>query len=95
MLAMPLNQRDLNVVELHWPRQYRDNRTITHLPSRLAIKSWLEMVGFENVAIEDVYSKHSAMQRTVLSGRKLRESAGYTGYRVETNHQTYLAGNAS
>ncbi len=87
--------RDLNVVELHWPRQYRDNRTISHLPSRLAIKSWLEMVGFENVAVEDVYSKHYAHQRAVLSGKKLRENAGYAGYSPESNHQVYLAGNAS
>ncbi len=48
----------LNVVEIHWPETYRGVPTITHNPSRLAIKSWLEMVGFSNVLIRDVYSKN-------------------------------------
>jgi SAM-dependent methyltransferase len=30
-----------NVVEIHWPEQYRHTPTITHHPSRLALKSWL------------------------------------------------------
>ncbi len=40
-----------NVVEICWPDTYRNVQTITHLPSRLAIKSWLEMVGFIDVQI--------------------------------------------
>lgn len=49
--------RNLNVVEIHWPIPYRNVPTITHHPSGLALKSWLEMVGFSNVIFRDVYSK--------------------------------------
>lgn len=59
--------RDLNVVEIHWPRPYRDSRHITHHPSRLALRSWLEMVGFADVELRDVYSDAVAQQRAVLT----------------------------
>lgn len=86
---------DLNVVELHWPQTYRDVPTVTHLPSRSAIRSWLEMVGFEQVEVQDVYSRNIASQRTTISCRKLREQAGYIGHKFEANHETYLVGNAT
>ena len=68
-----------NVVELHWPETYRSVPTITHLPSRRAIASWLEMVGFGDVRIRDVYSRGLSRQRAVLTGRRARGSA-YAGY---------------
>jgi SAM-dependent methyltransferase len=68
-----------NVVELHWPETYRDVPTITHLPSRRAIASWLEMVGFSDVRIRDVYSRGLSRQRAVLTGRRSGGSA-YAGY---------------
>lgn len=55
-------------VELFWPHSYKNVPTITHLPSRQAIKSWLAMVGFSQVNIwEDVYSKDLRWQRTVIT----------------------------
>ncbi len=47
----------MNVVEIHWSKPYRGTQTVTYLPSRLAVKSWLEMVGFVNITIQDIYSK--------------------------------------
>ena len=38
-----------NVVQVWYPNTYRDTTTITHLPSKSAIKSWLKMVGFEKI----------------------------------------------
>ena len=38
-----------NVVEIWYPNTYRDTSTITHLPSKGAIKSWLKMVGFSKI----------------------------------------------
>lgn len=61
---------NLNIVEVHWPHTYRDIPTITHLPSRLAIQSWLEMVGFSDVKIWDIYSGALRRQRAVLTATK-------------------------
>ena len=58
---------ELNVVEIHWPEPYRGSRNITHHPSRLALKSWLEMVGFSEVEIRDIYSDGVSWQRAALT----------------------------
>ena len=83
-----------NVVEIHWPRTYRGERTITHLPSRLALKSWLEMVGFAEVRIEDVYSRRNAWQRAVLTAVRPTEPKPYLSYSRE-DAPPWVAGDAS
>ena len=40
-------------------------QNITPLPSRLAIKSWLEMVCFVDIKMGDIYSKKLGWQRAV------------------------------
>src|SRR4051812_25111401 len=77
-----------NAVELHWPARYRDVPTITHLPTRRAIASWLEMVGFGDVRIRDVYSRGLSRQRAVVTGRREDDGAAYAGYGL------YAAGTA-
>ena len=69
-----------NVVELHWPETYRGVPTITHLPTRRAIASWLEMAGFADVRIRDVYSRGLSWQRAVLTGRRASAESAYAGY---------------
>jgi tRNA (mo5U34)-methyltransferase len=85
---------DKNVVEVHWPKLYRDQRTITHQPSRLALKSWLEMVGFADVRIEDVYSRYTGWQRAVLTGVRPLEPQPYLSYRGE-DAPPWIAGDAT
>ncbi len=41
--------RKLNIVQIWYPNSFRDTSTITHLPSKKAIKSWLKMVGFNKI----------------------------------------------
>jgi SAM-dependent methyltransferase len=77
-----------NVVELHWPETYRSVPTITHLPSRRAIASWLEMVGFADVRVRKVYSRSLGWQRAVVTGRRDSGRAAYAGYGL------YAAGTA-
>lgn len=77
-----------NAVELHWPETYRSVPTITHLPSRRAIAAWLEMVGFTDVRIRDVYSRALRWQRAVLTGRRAPADSAYAGYGF------YVAGTA-
>jgi SAM-dependent methyltransferase len=69
-----------NVIEIHWPDTYRGERTITHHPSRRAIKSWMEMVGFADVRIEDLYSRHTGWQRAVVTGTRPAEPRPYLSY---------------
>jgi SAM-dependent methyltransferase len=76
-----------NVVEVHWPETFRNVPTITHLPSRRAIASWLELVGFSDVRVRDVYSRGLSRQRAVVTGRRSGGS-GYAGYGL------YVAGTA-
>ena len=45
-----------NVVEVFFPETYRGTTTITHLPSKKAIISWLKMVGFQNIFISKSYN---------------------------------------
>jgi SAM-dependent methyltransferase len=86
--------RGLNVVEIHWPRPYRDVPTITHLPSASAIKSWMEMVGFTDVAIWDIYSKRLGRDRSVLTGRKTEGSRPYVSYSASGLNPIYTVGKA-
>jgi 2-polyprenyl-3-methyl-5-hydroxy-6-metoxy-1,4-benzoquinol methylase len=71
---------DLNVVEVHWPATYRNVRTVTHLPSRQALKSWLEMAGFAEVEIWNLYSRQLGRHRAVVTGKKTADSKPYVGY---------------
>jgi len=87
--------RNRNVVQLHWPVQFRGVPTITHLPSRLALKSWLEMVGFVDVEICDVYSRGVSRNRAVLIGRKVAGSRPYVSYGANHLNPTYRAGEAT
>lgn len=84
----------LNVVEIHWPKTYRDVQTITHLPSRLAIKSWMEMVGFVDVQVRDVYSRSTGWQRAVLTGVKPEKAQPYIGYSGTGLNPVYETGSA-
>ena len=77
-----------NVVELHWPETYRSVPTITHLPTRRAVAAWLEMAGFADVRIRDVYSRSLGWQRAVLTGRRHSGGSAYAGYGL------YVAGTA-
>lgn len=84
----------LNVVEIHWPNTYRSVQTITHLPSRLAIKSWLEMVGFTDVKIWNIYSRELGWQRAALTGRKTSDSKPYISYAASGLNPIYVTGDA-
>ena len=87
--------RNENVVQLHWPDPFNGVPTITHLPSRRALKSWLEMVGFVDVEICDVYSRAVGRNRAVATGRKVASSVGpYVSYANDGRNPVYSAGGA-
>jgi 2-polyprenyl-3-methyl-5-hydroxy-6-metoxy-1,4-benzoquinol methylase len=84
----------LNVVEIYWPDTYRGVPTITHIPSRLAIKSWFEMVGFREVKIWDIYSRKLARVRAVLTGVKQATASPYVYYDKSNLNPSYIVGDA-
>ncbi|HUU08457.1 MAG TPA: DUF1698 domain-containing protein [Dehalococcoidales bacterium] len=86
--------KNLNVVEIHWPDTYRNVPTITHLPSRLAIKSWLEMIGFSEVKIWDIYSRALRSQRAVLTAIKAKDVKPYISYETSGLNPEYFAGDS-
>jgi 2-polyprenyl-3-methyl-5-hydroxy-6-metoxy-1,4-benzoquinol methylase len=87
--------RNRNVVELHWPEPFQGVPTITHQPSRLAVKSWLEMVGFTGVEICDVYSRTVSKRRALLTGSKAAGAAGYVSYGASGLNPAYRPGEAT
>ena len=64
--------RNVNCVEVIWPpseelkRKYSISMNITHLPSAKAMESWLQMVGFEDVARSGC---HRYVSRALHKGR--------------------------
>lgn len=73
--------RSLNAVEIFWPDTYRDSKTITHLPSRRAVSSWMEMAGFVDVKELRAYTGRLKDEREVFWGRRSNsESKPYLGY---------------
>ncbi len=51
--------RNKNLVQIWYPETYRSTTTISHLPSKKAIKSWLKMVGFEKIFDSKCYDKEN------------------------------------
>src|SRR5262249_2339321 len=70
-----LRLRRKNVVEVHWPETFRGGR-VTHLPSRRAAASWLEIAGFREVEPVGVYSWYTGWQRAVFLARRGPAEAG-------------------
>lgn len=82
--------RDANVVQLHWPRPWGGIPTITHVPSRRAIASWLEMAGFDRIEAPPILR---ARRRAVLTA--LAAGRPYAGYAESGLNPEYVAGEAS
>jgi SAM-dependent methyltransferase len=48
-LRRPWLLRRGSLVQVHYPRTFKDTGSITHLPTAAAIKAWLTMVGFVEI----------------------------------------------
>lgn len=47
------------LVEVHYPETFKNTGTITHLPSKRAVKAWLKMVGFNEIHDSACYKKYT------------------------------------
>ena len=82
--------RDANVVRIHWPKPWGGISTITHIPSRRAIASWMEMAGFADVEAPPILR---ARKRAVLTG--VATDRPYLSYADSGINPEYPAGEAT
>ncbi len=93
--------RNKNCVEIWWQvdkairRRHHVSSNITHLPTRQAIRSWLEMVGFEAVTLSDCHRRVMpglAMTRAAFIAR--RPEQGHSGVYYALKGPGYVIGKA-
>jgi tRNA (mo5U34)-methyltransferase len=82
--------RDANVVQVQWPRPWHGIETITHIPSRRAVRSWLEMAGYGDVEVPPILR---ARKRAVLTG--VARGDAYVGYAASGLNPPYRVGDAT
>ena len=90
--------RRLNVVQIWFPETYRDTTTITHLPSKKAIISWLKMAGFENIRVSDCFSSENANLKNIRFAsisQKTSDDKIKTYYTKQLKEASYVLGDSS
>tara|TARA_B100001996_G_scaffold121944_1_gene92181 strand:- start:318 stop:1070 length:753 start_codon:yes stop_codon:yes gene_type:complete len=84
-----------NVVEILYPSTYRDTTTITHLPSKKAILSWLKMVGFIKIFESKCYiheNYNSKKHRFACIAEKTEDGVQEVYYKKQIESSTYIIG---
>ena len=84
-------------VQVHYPQTYRDTGTITHHPTKGAIKAWLDMAGFSEVIDSDCYRRYNSDLIGVRYGciaKKGEEEAGDIYYAKSGLNDAYVLGEA-
>lgn len=90
--------RSGNFVQIHYPDTYNDTGTITHLPTRGAIKSWLNMVGFGDIYDSNCYraSDRSLFRHryACICQRSVTDRSG-TYYTKSGSNPSYVLGEST
>jgi len=84
-----------NVVEILYPSTYRGTTTITHLPSKKAILSWLEMVGFNKIFESNCYKPenyNSKNHRFACIAEKTKDDVQEVYYKKQIEESPYIIG---
>ena len=87
-----------NVVEIWFPETYRNTTTITHLPSKKAIISWLKMVGFKNIFISNAYNPEDYNvkdSRLACIAQKLESDSPSVYYEKQIENSNYVIGGST
>jgi len=90
--------KNKNVVEIWFPETYRDTTTITHLPSKKAIISWLKMVGFKNIFISKAYNPEDYNvkdSRIACIAQKLDSDKPSVYYEKQIEDSNYFIGGST
>lgn len=97
-LRVAKSLRDGSYVEIHYPETYRNTGTITHLPTASAIKSWLRMVGFQEIhdsICYRQYNKSLADQRYACICKKNNEDESDAYYTKSELNPKYRFGDST
>jgi len=87
-----------NVVEIHHPKTYRDTTTISHLPSKQAILSWLDMVGFKEIFISKSHEKENYNTKDVrlaCIAKKNKEDMPSSYYERQLKENAFIIGGSN
>ena len=87
-----------NVVEIHHPKTYRDTTTISHLPSKQAILSWLDMVGFKEIFISKSHEKENYNTidvRLACIAKKNKEDMPSSYYEKQLKENAFIVGGSN
>ena len=90
--------RNKNLVQIFYPDTYRDTQTISHLPSKLAIKSWLGMVGFNKITDSQCFNYENINlknKRYACFAEKDIKEEGKSYYSKQFGEDAYLIGGSS
>lgn len=90
--------RNKNIVEVWYPNTYRDTSTITHLPSKKAVISWLKMVGFEKIYESKCYSNENYNLKNIrfaCFAEKTDNSKSEKYYKKQIQNSNYFIGGST
>ena len=87
-----------NVVEIHYPKTYRDTTTVSHLPSKKAIISWLQMAGFKEIYNSKCYEKENYNIKDIrfaCIARKNKKDEPDSYYSKQLKEQSFIIGKST
>ena len=90
--------KNKNVVQIFYPDTFRDTETISHLPSRLAIKSWLGMVGFDKINDSKCFEKENSNLKGIryaCIAEKFNDGNQSTYYTKQFGDESYIIGGST
>ena len=90
--------RKKNLIQVWYPETYRGTTTISHLPSKTAVLSWLRMVGFRNIIESDCYIKENYDVKSVrfaCFSQKNKNDIQETYYKKQIEDSNYLIGGSN
>ena len=89
--------RDGAYVQIHYPRTFRDTGTVTHLPTKGAITSWLRMVGFSDLRDSRCFEAENSNLvglRAAWLARKTEDDGGDLYYAKSGHNPAYKLGDS-
>ena len=90
--------RNFNIVQIWYPNTYRDTSTISHLPSKKSVVSWLNQVGFSKINISNCYDKENynvRSNRHAIFAEKKESDSKKVYYKKQIENSDFIIGGSS
>ena len=85
-------------VEIHYPDTYRGTTTVSHLPSKKAILSWIKMVGFSETYVSKCYEHENYNVKDIrfaCISRKNKEDSPDSYYEKQLKEDSFIIGKST